>query len=732
MQKFLTAKLTLAVAFFLFACSGSLHGQAAAQTIKNPPAIADSTISEATNSSPCQGTPVPTAATVLYAPVVPQSVTANDLVGLNIQNTSITVSPQQFITFGQVFEAGKVQARDKLSVMMNATTSPLQMDTLATWPDGSVKLASLAMQLPSLCANAQVPALVSKVQAPPAPSLPLSLVTANPKLSVTLNFTAGSYAGSQTIDLGAALQRVLTTKPDYWLRGPLVTQARVDVPLADGKSALTSTLHITADITVFTDGTAMADVQFNNDLTTVLPQSGRINPQGPLASLVYTAVVNFEGKKVTHKVVQDQYTNWHTRVWSATAPQINVQHDIAQLQRSGATLPYDLATGVNNTLLQSYEKNILQKPDFGAPLAANGITVYMPGAGGRADIGYTTQYNTVWLLTQDPRAAQVAMAQSDTSGAIPWNYKTQAGQWLSPAEHPRVWTDGRGGPHGYTDGIAHVASGRVWTPDVAHQPNLNYVPYLMTGQRWNFDRLNAQAAYGLSSSWPGYRCPHASCNILLNGKDQLRTQAWGFRELLQAAFVAPANASNAATLRNTVKSNWTYVRSQQASLTKRQGETTGWMPGDYGSSGATAPWQQDFMTGVAAMAALVGDTDARQFLQWQRSWLSGRFVGQGMNAYDGCTYNLKVINTVNGAFYNTWTSLKAATETAGLSNGRAWKNSEGYYCALARAALAGALWVDAAPELSSALSWLETAKAPYTNQASFRNDPTFNIKLPAH
>jgi len=57
-----------------------------------------------------------------------------------------------------------------------------------------------------------------------------------------------------------------------------------------------------------------------------------------------------------------------------------------------------------------------------------------------------------------------------------------------------------------------------------------------------------------------------------------------------------------------------------------------------------------------------------------------------------------------------------------------WKNSAGYYCALARGALTGALRLQPKDiNLSAALTWLLNTNAPYTSQASFRNDPTFDL-----
>ena len=727
-------------------CGGGGGGGAATTQAVTPPPTP-------TPTPTCYGSAIGAQTTILSTPVVPQPVAASDIVGFIIQNTDSAASTQRYTSFGQVFVAGKVQTSDTLSTAIGGVATPVQMDALATWPDGSVKLASLTLQVPVLCASSQVSALLSKAAA--TSTTPVSLTSTKPALTVTLSFTSGSYSGSQTIDLGAALQTTLASAPDYWLRGPLATQARVDVPIANGVSDSSSTLHLTADVTLYADGSAMADVQFNNDLTTVIAAGGTVGPQAPLAALAYTATINFQSTSATRTVSQDQYADWNSIVWSSTTPQFNVQHDIAQLISAGATLPYDVSTGVTNSLPQNYDKNILQATDFGLPLARNGITRYMPNTGGRPDIGFTTQFNTVWLLTQDARAAKVAMAQGDTAGAVPWNYKLSNGRWLTPAEVSNVWVDNvlwRGGaPYKPYSGIANKAntdpdnlsSGLLWMPDGDHQPNLSYVPYLMSGARWNLDRLSAQAAFSLVNISPDARCQQptpqstSTCDIVLNGSNQVRGQAWAFRELRQAAFIAHPGSHESAVFSQAVTNNWAYVKSQQPAWAAKQGQATGWVPGAYTTAGVTPEWQQDFLTGMAVMSARMGDADARAFVTWQQPWLSGRFIGSGMNPYDGCTYNLMVMDPSTSTYLNTWSAIEAATLAAkdatgaSLSNGSTWANSNGYYCALARSSLIGALALTPSDTgLKQALTWLQGSGAPYIDQASFQGDPTFNLASP--
>ncbi len=696
----------------------------------------------------CYGNPTAAPASIMLPPSVPQPQAGTDIVGVNLQNTTNGNIAAHVFTFGQIFQQGQVQPTDTLVVHMAGSTYQAQLDALATWPDGSVKLGAITLQTPILCAGSTLAALLSKATGsdPVFSATPVDLVNAPINLTVNLSFTGGQYSGTRAVDLGSALKTALATSPAYWLRGPLATQSRIDVPLSGG------TLHLTADVTAYADGSVTADVQFNNDLTTIIPLSGAVNPQAALAPLQYSATVNLQGTPTNYSVSQIQYTDWHVvrnsvgapllNVSSANTPAINVQHDLAYLQHSGAILPYDRATGVAYQPTQygnafNAIANVKSVAGFGTPFAANGVTQYMPTTGGRADIGYTTMWNTVWLLTQDERAALVGLAQGDTSGVVPWNYKLANGRWLTPGDSSSVWVDSRGGPHGYTDGIANVADTSVWNPDGAHQPNLNYVPYIMTGSRWYLDRLNAQAAVGITGSWPGARC-RPSCaahtdDIVLNGSDQIRQSAWSMREIQEAAFIGKPGSFEHTYFNQVVVDNWTYVQSQQASLASAGGQVYGYIGlGTYGVADVIPEWMEDYLTGVAVLGAQMGFPGALQFVNWQKdSWLAGRFIGSGMNPYDGCNYNLTV-GSGGGTPYTTWAAIESATVAAGESNGAGnsahWAQSNGDYCSLARAALGGALTLyPSDASLIQALNWLNNAGAPYTDQASFQNDPTYNV-----
>jgi hypothetical protein len=251
------------------------------------------------SSSGCQGTPIvaPAVGAIIMPPVVPRSQTSADVVGVKLQNTGSARSPA-YVTFGQVFRQGQMLPTDGLSGG--------QLDALALWSDGSVKMAAVTMAS-NLCAGSETPLMLTKA----APSgSPLAM----PAVALTVAI------GATTVDFGAALK----ASTDFWLRGPLATQARVDVPVPGQP-----TMHITADMTAFADGSVLADVQFNNDLTSIATV---INPPA-LRPIVYTPTITLNSKVTTFApVTQYQFQNWHVRVESAS--QINVQHDLVYPGRS--------------------------------------------------------------------------------------------------------------------------------------------------------------------------------------------------------------------------------------------------------------------------------------------------------------------------------------------------------------------------------------------------------------
>ncbi|NKE45446.1 hypothetical protein HB662_11720 [Roseomonas frigidaquae] len=649
--------------------------------------------------------------------------------GLVLQNAGGGPLAAGIATFGQVFQQGEVPAGASLVAQQGGTALPVQMDVKTRYEDGSVKMAVLAVQRPALAAGESVDlvlAAVSTASAPPA----LDLAQGLTGHSFTVDIAIQGGATLQ-VDVLAELRAALADgSASFWQQGALTSEARVEIDLPGSQ-------RMVFDVAVFKGGGFAVEAQFNNDQA-MQASGGRVQ---------YDVTVTMDGKVAAQETLdQGQYQNWHQGFASNThdggqgigSPAqgwLNIQHDIAWLQDAGAVARYDLDQSVNPSLLNGYA-NAIKAAGWDEPLDANGVTTYMPGTGGRPDIGFTTLPNTVWLLTQDARAAAYAMGQAEAASAVPWHFwDAENGTWLNTDAYPKLWLDARGGTGTPGDanstGLTQQVDGQTgWHTDAAHQPDLSYVPYLMTGERWMLDNLQAQAVWSILSYWPD---PRGDGNDNVIDGSQVRAAAWSLRQVDEAARVSPDGSAEQAFFQEASDANYAWLVSKIPEWTAMQGESHGWVPGDYGTPGAMPPWQQDYFASTVIAATRNGNADARTFLEWQTNFLVGRFMSedQGFEARDGAAYLIATSDPQSGRIYTSWAEIGAQTEALGWSNGDSgWARSEGDYAQLALATLAGIYEITGSAEAKQAYELLIAEKAPFSTPADYTRDPTYAIAAP--
>ncbi|WP_158537161.1 carbohydrate-binding domain-containing protein [Humitalea rosea] len=589
-------------------------------------------------------------------------------------------------------------------------------------------MAVLSMERPALAAGAQVEAvLVTAPAAGTAPALDLAATLGGHSFAVALT---GADGVTHSIDVLEALRDALADgTASFWQQGPLATQARVEIPLAGSQ-------RLVFDVTGFANGGMSVEAQFNNDRA--------MEAAGGRAA--YDVTVTMDGQTVAqHAIDQGQYQNWHQSfangkdggqgLGDATDGWLNIRQDIAHLQQTGAIAEYDLTTGVAESLLSAFG-DATAAPGWGDPLATNGVTQYMPATGARGDIGFTTSANTAWLMTQDIRVASYAMDQAEAAGGVPWNmWDAQNGSWLGADDYPQLWTDYRGGTGTPGDGAStgltqqpDALSG--WSLDSAHQPDLSFVPYLLTGERWMLDTLNAQASWNVVAQWPAVR---GDAGELVVKDNQVRGAAWSLRQIDEAAWASPDGSAEKAYFTSVSEANWSWLVAQIPAWTAAQGEAHGWLPGVYGAAGAMPAWQQDYFASTAIAAASHGNADAVTFLEWQSNFLIGRFThaADGFASHDGAAYLIAISDPVTGTPYQTWAEIGAEMTARQWTNGTGWSQSQGDYAQLALATLAGLAEVLGSTAAADAYYALLADQPPFTTAADFNRDPTFSIEAPA-
>lgn len=658
---------------------------------------------------------------------------ASDVAALKLQNAGATLLAGGYTTFGQVFAKGSLAATEDLVARIGMTAVPVQIDVKSTWEDGSVKMAVVTLARPALAAGTDVDVVLARASASAAYTNVAASIGGSVDLAAVLEahrFTVDltpQGKATQSIDVLAALKGAIASgTASFWQDGPLATQARVEVPVG-------GSLRLVFDVTAWKNGEISVEAQFNNDIA--MGSTG--------GAVSYTAVMRMDGAVVANEsVTQAQYQNWHRGFSSSdidggqglgtpSSGWLNIQHDIAALQATGAVAGYDLALGTSQSLLNSW-MTATQSSSWNAPLAANGVTQFMPMAGGRPDIGIVTQANAGWLMTQDARAAAYALGQAEAAGAIPWHFwNATAGTWLNTDAYPRLWTDGRGGtgsPGSATSGglTQQVPGNTGWTPDTAHQPELSFIPFLMTGERWILDNLNAQASAAIMAVYPEARMNEAD---LVVRWQEVRSAAWSLRQIENAAFASPDGSPEQAYFRSVADANWSWLVSQIPQWTKQQGEAYGWLPGEYGIAGATAPWQQDYLASTAIAAAKRGSEDALTFLKWQANFLVGRFTNEakGFNPRDGAAYIVAVEDPSTGADFKTWAQMGQKMVEWGWTNGSGWGASDGNYAQLALATLSGIYELTGMKAAADAYWSFLALKPRFVNESDFIGDPTFAL-----
>jgi hypothetical protein len=641
------------------------------------------------------------------------------LPSVRFENAGAKRLDEGIATFGQVFLPGEIPRGSAPTATIGGAGIAIQMDVKTRHQDGSVEMAVLAAERPALAVGAA--AELKLGVGPQASAAPISLATALAGHSFVAELVV-SGGGSYRVDVLAELGKALSAgTASFWQQGELASQARVEVTLAGSQ-------RLVFDVTAFKGGGFAVDAQFNNDRAMGSTGGG----------VSYDLAVRMDGKLVAQEsVTQAQYQNFqrsfasnaHDGGQGAGSPEagwLNIRQDIAHLQATGAIAKYDLGLELTAGAVEQ-ARQITQAPDFGDALAVNGVTQYMPMPGGRGDIGFTTASNVSWLISQNADMAQLALGQAQTAGAIPWNFYDAANKtWLNTDAYPRLWTDPRGGTGTPGDrnsgGLTQQMSGDTgWTPEIAHQPDLSYVPYLLTGERWILDNLQAQAVFNLMHTWPHER--QDGQGLLANG-GEVRGGAWALRQIGEAAWASPEGSAEQAYFAKVNDTNWKWLVSKIPEWTAIQGEAHGYIPAP------STPNEHRALAAGLLRRHHHRRRPARQcrradVLKWQENFLIGRFLNdaQGFNSRDGVAYVLARGDEATGRVFTTWAEMGANTVARGWSNLDGWEASGGDYAQLGLATLAGIYDLTGNPAAKAAYEALMAKAPPFASEADFARNP---------
>ncbi|MDN4038055.1 hypothetical protein [Massilia sp. YIM B02443] len=601
-----------------------------------------------------------TPATGVKSPVA--AAPARTITNVRLENGAAAAQTSVPFTFGQVFAAGDL-AKDTALVgrFDNGETLPLQVDAKAFHPDGTVRHAIISGVIPTIAASqTRKMDLVTAGKASTSTGVTTaSLLNSgfNASVSATLNGVRYSASADELIKAG---------KTSSWLAGASVNEWLVSAPLKTAGGVQHP--HLTARFAVrWYDAAKKARVD-------VTVENNWAYEPAP-SNFTYDAEVLVGGKSVytLPALTHLHHARWRKVFWQGNAAPdaINVKHDAAYLISTGAVANYDQSITVKESTLANLKNGWTGEKT--TPMHVGSAMRYMPTTGGREDIGLLPAWSVLYLLSMDARAKMVTLGNGDLAGSWSMHYRDKTtDQPISIIDFPYMTLLGRQGDtlnpttKKYEWFPSCATSGGCATPfthDTSHQPNLAYLPYLVTGDYYYLEELQFWASHNVLQYNPRYR--EYAKGILQS--NQVRGQAWTLRSIAEAAYITPDSDRLKSHFTGFVNNNlaWynsTYTDNAQAN---KLGVLTN-QAFAYREGTGIAPWQDDFFTQSVGHAADLGFTEAKRLLTWKAKFPVQRMTDNGLCWIDGAIYSLAIKATSSGPLFTTLKDAANQTQSQAL------------------------------------------------------------------
>ncbi|MDD4890910.1 MAG: hypothetical protein PHU85_13395, partial [Phycisphaerae bacterium] len=517
-----------------------------------------------------------------------------------------------------------------------------------------------------------------------------------------------------------------------WLRGPVCTEWLLDGLLAGADGQLDQDLAVQFQVRAYAGcKTVRVSVVVENCWDT---WAGHIAYDAAI-TLGKDAKPAYERKDLLHR----RLARWRKVLWTGTpAVEPVIVHDFAYMSDTGALPNYDRSIVTPEETLAALGQAAAGR-EF-EPTGSGSLTKYMPTTGGRAEIGPYPQWTVRYLLTMDPRAKSLVLANGDLAGSWPIHVRSsKTKRILTLDERPNFWfgsrRPGEDGPKWQPDRTAPpppdspAGKANALTPDVAHQGSFAYVPYLVTGDFYYLEEAYFWANHVLLSQWNVPR--QAARGIMC---DQIRGNAWGLRNIADAASIAADGDPEANYFDQRIRNNIDYLA----------GKMLG--PPEYNAMGfwgirtvddaridkpanpkwvLMVPWEHDYLIWSLHHLVELGWSDAAKARDFEMRWRVGMFVNPAFDVRLAAPYRF-VVGELGAdrkvAFYTDWKKL--SDENLRLTPKPGLATYGGSYSYSARMAVV--CGVDGGfPKSDDALKRIEELLPDWQKQLS--KDPTFAI-----
>ncbi len=589
------------------------------------------------------------------SPATPLGVTSGTVVTSVAVSAVAAGSAVADLTFGQVFAPGQVPAGTSLAAADDRGNDvALQVDEKATHPDGSLRHAVLTAAWDGSDPSGRID--LRRGQPETGPDVGLApLLASDFDAEVVLDIGGTGYRASAR-DLLAGGN--VTT----WLTGPLVTEFHVDGPVRRSNGAAHDRITVRYAIRVY-DGHQSARVE-------TIIENTNLFLGGGARDVAYDATITVGNETVLD---QDDITHYHsarfrTTAWWGASTEAHVAHDPGHVIDSRAVSYYDRSIVIDDASieadLEEYRSGVGAQTELRRnAVMGSGLTIeYMPGTGGRADLGPLPRWGARHLLAMDPRTAEVTIGTAEQAGSFRIHHRDPAtGLPIDAESFPDVTThsnfSGRSNHLGCSTCLSvYDPAARYTSADTAHQPSLAYLPYLLTGDHYFLEELQFWAGWNPMATDPANR---QGARGLVDWQ-QTRAQAWSLRTLAEVAYITPDDHPLKASWNRQVNHN--IDRYIDRYVDGPDDNALGIVPPTLWQNGvANAPWQNDYLTWSFGHLIELGFTDAEPMRNWLARSPRDRIVANGFCWIFAAQYNHVVRDAPTAPLYTDIASVYEAT-----------------------------------------------------------------------
>ena len=648
-----------------------------------------------------------------------------------------TTPPHPYAKTGLFFQKGAVTTPEKLIAQSpDGTEYPLQINPQNTYPDGSLRFAIVTVKIPKAQNGKIYDVILTQKQSSLSsakqfsPKIPDITVVITPLGGISKNFSLSQALPEET----------------PWLTGGLVDERRYNLSAFKG-------LELEFDIKSFENNSLYADIVFRYDRLLETPMQN--------ASYKVDILVNNKPYISFDKITQNHHSKWRYPIrFGYKSDNITATNMYATMYM-GALPMLDMSHGVSEEIIENDFETIRKGNNT---IRGTGLLQpYFPTTGTRPDIGIIPQWTARYIITSDDRTRYIILKHAEIAAYIPWHFideKTQ--RPASPADHPKIWIDSRATleKNGITP-YDPATQDTVWFPDVAHQPSLVYVPYIITGDRYYYDTLKAIYMYNRlvienTQNNEGFRDQYM---------EQVRSYGWFRRTAGEMQSILSQNDPDKEYIITQNKRDITFLENMfiqggaydydYGEPVKRgkypyiTGELTGSLMGYGSDTGQENPvFMQDLAAlGIGFDAGTGLNPELKNFSYWQTNFIAGRFLQEnnGYNPLYGSCYKFiqyildpnQGIKTFVGkiSILNKWRDIfeasakselfKEATQQIQNDGIAGYGKSGSMFTAYARASNAQLFNVTRHPDALEAYGFL----AQYSDIAEedYHNDPAFLI-----